>query len=105
MKREIKREIRKILKARKKEQQIKEFKEYLKKARENRKIHRFEQQIKDVNRMKEKPKIIQIRHKNRCCPEYECLYESWNRKICKICGADCSKCIWNKKENERNLQK
>lgn len=27
-----------------------------------------------------------------CCPDYDCLYGSWDKKHCWECGADCNKC-------------
>jgi hypothetical protein len=30
----------------------------------------------------------------KCCPDFDCSYGSWDRKTCRGCGADCSKCEW-----------
>ncbi len=35
-----------------------------------------------------------IRHKDRCCPEYYCLYEDWDYHVCPECGAICDNCSW-----------
>lgn len=40
------------------------------------------------------PDVQGIRHcPGRCCPDYDCLHpDSWDRKHCRSCGADCTKC-------------
>ena len=39
----------------------------------------------------------------RCCPEYDCLYDSWDKKHCRGCGGGCALCkLYN---NEINRHK
>lgn len=28
----------------------------------------------------------------RCCPDFDCLYGSWDRKTCRGCGRVCDTC-------------
>jgi hypothetical protein len=30
----------------------------------------------------------------KCCPDFDCSYAYWDKKNCRSCGADCSKCEW-----------
>ena len=38
----------------------------------------------------------------RCCPDFDCLYGSWDKKHCRECGSDCSKCKLFKSELKRH---
>ena len=38
----------------------------------------------------------------RCCPDYDCLYSSWDKKHCRECDCDCSKCKLFKFEIKRH---
>lgn len=43
----------------------------------------------------------------RCCPDYNCLYGSWNGYKCNDCGASCYQCDLNprSKENGKIIEK
>ena len=44
-----------------------------------------------------------IRHApGRCCPDYDCLYGSWDQKHCRECGRDCNTCKLYKSEVKRH---
>jgi len=46
---------------------------------------------------------LSIKHfPGRCCPDYDCLYGSWDKKHCRECGFDCSKCNLFKSEIKRH---
>ena len=38
----------------------------------------------------------------RCCPEFDCLYDSWDKKHCRGCGKDCTECVLYKDELKRH---
>jgi hypothetical protein len=33
----------------------------------------------------------------RCCPDFDCLYGSWDGKTCRGCGSDCTGCQYGQK--------
>lgn len=39
----------------------------------------------------------------RCCPDYDCLYGSWDKKHCRGCDAECSGCKLYKFELKRRI--
>ncbi len=47
--------------------------------------------------------MISIRHfPGRCCPEYDCLYGSWDKNHCRGCERDCTGCPLYKDELKRH---
>lgn len=38
----------------------------------------------------------------RCCPEFDCLYGSWDQKHCRGCDRDCTTCKLYKFEVNRH---
>ena len=35
---------------------------------------------------------LELRNKDKCCPDYDCQYAEWNKKTCQYCDGVCAKC-------------